>query len=117
MDDAARLGVAFVNGAPYGGGILAKGPQAQPKYAYRAADNTVLAAVTAMQEACIRYEVPLRAAALRFSARDARVTATIAGVSDPSRIDDLRGLLDLSIPDDLWAELDGLAIPPERWLQ
>ena len=34
MDDAVRRGVAFVNAAPYGGGILAQGPGAQPRYAY-----------------------------------------------------------------------------------
>ena len=37
MDDAAARQVAFVNGAPYGGGILAKGPEQQPKYAYQPA--------------------------------------------------------------------------------
>ena len=37
MDDAARRGVAFVNAAPYGGGMLAKGPGAQPRYAYERA--------------------------------------------------------------------------------
>ena len=41
MDDACQRGVAFVNGAPYGGGILAKGPDVQPKYAYRPASPDV----------------------------------------------------------------------------
>jgi D-threo-aldose 1-dehydrogenase len=43
MDDAARAGVAFLNGAPYGGGILVKGPDAQPRYAYRLASERVQA--------------------------------------------------------------------------
>jgi D-threo-aldose 1-dehydrogenase len=116
MDDAARLGAAFVNGAPYGGGILAKGPGAQPKYAYRGADDQVLEAVRSMQRSCARYDVPLRAAALQFSVRDPRVTATIAGVSEPARIADLTELLALDIPDELWAELEALAVPPDRWL-
>jgi D-threo-aldose 1-dehydrogenase len=116
MDDAAAAGVAFVNGAPYGGGILAKGPQVQPKYAYRAADERVLAAVSAMQQACARHEVPLRAAALQFSVRHPRVTATIVGVSEPARITDLSHLLALDIPGELWSELEGLAVPPELWL-
>lgn len=116
MDDAAAAGVAFVNGAPYGGGILAKGPQAQPKYAYRPADDQVLAAVSAMQQSCARHDVPLRAAALQFSVRDPRVTATIAGVSEPARIADLSRLLALDIPGELWSELEGLAVPPDLWL-
>ncbi len=116
MDDAAARQVAFVNGAPYGGGILAKGPEQQPKYAYQPAGAEVLAAVAAMQAACARHDVPLRAAALQFSVRDPRVTATIAGVSEPARIDDLSGLLSVSIPAGLWAELEALAVPPDLWL-
>src|SRR5579862_55559 len=65
MDDAARAGVAFLNGAPYGGGILVKGPDAQPKYAYRPASEQVAGAVRAMREACTPYGVPLAAAALQ----------------------------------------------------
>jgi D-threo-aldose 1-dehydrogenase len=41
MDDAARRGVAFVNAAPYGGGLLVKGAAAQPNYAYRPASAEV----------------------------------------------------------------------------
>jgi len=52
MDDACRRGVAFVNGAPYGGGMLARGPDIQPKYAYRPASQAIQDAVRAMQRAC-----------------------------------------------------------------
>ena len=44
------------------------------------------------------------------------MTATIAGVSEPARIDDLSGLLSVSIPAGLWAELEALAVPPDLWL-
>src|SRR5260370_16694084 len=59
MDDACQRGVAFVNGAPYGGGMLAKGPDVQPKYAYRLAGQAVRAAARAMRPARLAYGAPL----------------------------------------------------------
>lgn len=116
MDDAAQRGVAFVNGAPYGGGILAKGPDAQPKYAYQPASEAVRSAVGAMREACAARGVPLAAAALQFSWRDPRVASTVAGVSEPSRIEEIAALMAVPVPGELWAELDALAPAPECWL-
>jgi len=105
MDDAVRRGVAFVNAAPYGGGILAQGPDAQPRYAYEQAGPVVRDAVRAMQRACAAHGVPLAAAALQFSAGDPRVTSTVVGVSAPSRIAETARLLTQPVPEELWAEL------------
>jgi D-threo-aldose 1-dehydrogenase len=116
MDDARQRGVAFVNGAPYGGGILAKGPGVQPRYAYRPAGQAVLGAVRAMQRACAAHGVPLAAAALKFSLRDPRVASTVVGVSEPSRIGEITALMSEQIPDDLWTELDSLSVAPQFWL-
>jgi D-threo-aldose 1-dehydrogenase len=116
MDDAFERGVAFVNGAPYGGGILAKGPDVQPKYAYRTASDEVAGAVRAMEGACATRGVSLRAAALQFSLRDPRVTATVVGVSEPARIDEVTALMSAPIPDELWADLDALTVPSASWL-
>ncbi|MBV9446392.1 MAG: aldo/keto reductase [Streptosporangiaceae bacterium] len=116
MDDACQRGVAFVNGAPYGGGILAKGPGAQPKYAYRPAAAPIMDAVRAMQRACAAHGVSLAAAALQFSLRDPRVASTVVGVSVPSRIGEITALMTEQIPAGLWAELDSLAVAPELWL-
>jgi D-threo-aldose 1-dehydrogenase len=116
MDDACHRGVAFVNGAAYGGGILAKGPDVQPKYAYRQASPDVVNAVRAMQRACAAHRVSLAAAALQFSLRDPRVTSTVAGVSEAVRIDQLTELMSEPVPDELWAELNSLAVAAESWL-
>ncbi len=116
MDDACQRGVAFVNGAPYGGGMLAKGPDVQPKYAYRPAGEAVQGAVRAMQRACAAHGVSLAAAALQFSLRDPRVTATVVGVSEPARIEEITALMSEQIPAGLWAELDSLSVGPEFWL-
>src|SRR5918912_374838 len=81
LDDAAARGMAFVNGAPYGGGMLVKGPDAQPRYAYGETPEFVRTAVKSMHQACESFGVSLAAAALQFSLRESRVTSTIVGVS------------------------------------
>ena len=114
MDDARRRGVAFVNAAPYGGGILAQGPGAQPRYAYESAGEAICDAVRAMRRACAARDVPLAAAALQFSVREPRVASTVVGVSEPARIEETARLMAQQVPDELWAELDSLAIAPEH---
>jgi D-threo-aldose 1-dehydrogenase len=116
MDQCADLGLAFVNAAPYGGGILVKGPAANPRYAYQTAPAPIREAAAAMQQACADHGVPLAAAALQFSVRDPRVTSTVVGVSEPARVKELETLLAVPVPDGLWAELDALAPGPEHWL-
>ena len=116
MDDARERGVAFVNGAPYGGGMLARGPGVQPRYAYRPASEALAAAVRAMERACQAHGVSMTAAALQFSLREPRVTSTVVGVSQPTRIEEITALMSEKIPGELWAELDSLAPGPESWL-
>jgi D-threo-aldose 1-dehydrogenase len=113
MEDARRRGVGFINAAPYGGGILAQGPDAQPRYAYEPAGAAIRDAVRAMQAACAVHDVPLGAAALQFSTRDPRVASTVVGVSAPARIAETERLMARHVPDELWAELELLTPPPE----
>jgi D-threo-aldose 1-dehydrogenase len=116
LDDACHRGVAFVNGAPYGGGILAKGPDIQPRYACHTASDRVTNAVRAMQLACAAHGVPLAAAALQFSLREPRITSTVVGVSEAARIDQVTNLMSEPVPDELWAELDSLGVAAGSWL-
>lgn len=103
--DASERGIAFVNAAPYGGGMLVKGPEAQPKYRYELAGDGILARVREMQQTCQAYDVPLAAAALQFSLRDPRVTSTIVGISKPERVSETMRLAEWPIPDELWEKL------------
>ena len=116
LDDARDAGVAVVNGAPFGGGILAKGPDAHPMYAYRPAPEAVIEAIRAMEAACRDANVPLAAAALQFSMREPRIASTIVGFSNPERVEPTLDLTGWEIPDELWATLDALAPGPEMWL-
>lgn len=113
---ARSRGVGVVNAAPYGGGMLAKGPTVQAKYAYGEQDAAFRESAVAMSAACDRAGVPLAAAALQFSLRSDLVDSTVVGVSSPERIRQTVELAGIAIPDELWAELDGLAPPESLWL-
>jgi D-threo-aldose 1-dehydrogenase len=117
LDDCAQAGVALVNAAPFGGGMLVKGPQAQPNYAYRRADAAVHERVAMIDGICRGYGVPLAAAALQFSMRDPRVASTIVGITRPERLEHMIELAAHPIPDELWDSLLPLAAPEEAWLR
>ena len=100
--------VAALNAAPYGSGILAKGPSAYPRYMYNQAPASHIQRAFSIESVCLRYDVPLAAAALQFSLRDPRITSTIVGVSRPERLAETLVLAELPIPDELWREIDSL---------
>ena len=108
LDVAADRGVALLNAAPYGSGILAKGPDAYARYAYREAPQGMVEKVRKMQEACREFGVPLAAAALRFSLNEPRVVSTIVGISRPQRVGQTLDLAAHQIPGELWERLNSL---------
>ena len=109
LDLAAEHGVAALNAAPYGSGILAKGPDTYARYEYREASQELVERVRAMENTCREFGVPLAAAALQFSLRDPRVSSTIVGITRPERVGQTLELAAHPIPDELWVELDSLA--------
>jgi D-threo-aldose 1-dehydrogenase len=120
LDAAAKRGLAVLNAAPYGSGILAKGPDTYARYAYQDAPEQMVERARRLQEICRRYDVPLAAAALHFSLRDPRITSTIIGISKPERIQQTLELYAQQIPDELWPELDAVGFESEdpeanRW--
>ena len=111
LDIAAERGVAALNAAPYGSGILAKGPDSYARYEYREAPREMVDRVREMERACREVGVPLAAAALQFSLRDPRVVSTIVGMSRPERVGQTLELATHPIPDELWVRMDSLATP------
>jgi D-threo-aldose 1-dehydrogenase len=103
-DLCERHGVAAVNAAPYGSGILAKGPEAYPRYEYGPASERDIEKAKRMQDICGQYNVPLAAAALQFSLRDQRIASTIVGITRPERVQQTVELAQHPIPEELWAE-------------
>jgi D-threo-aldose 1-dehydrogenase len=114
IEDARRRNVGFVNAAPFGGGMLVKGPDLQPKYCYAPASQATISRVREMERLCKAHRVPLAAAALQYPLRDERIVSTIVGMSEPSRIAQTVDLANWPIPDDLWADLKKLAAEGKR---
>jgi D-threo-aldose 1-dehydrogenase len=116
IEEAAAAGVGVVNGAPYGGGILARGPAHTSFYGYRQASDEALRRIGRMQELCVAAGIPLRAAALHASLRNPAITSTIVGTATISHVQELVALVNTAIPGELWDELDALAAPRDEWL-
>lgn len=108
LELARDLGVAVFNAAPYGSGILAKGPDAYARYEYREASEEILAKARKAQSACREFGVPLPAAALQFSLKDERIASTVVGMSRPGRVEQTLELARHPVPDELWEDLDSL---------
>lgn len=106
VERCAEMGVGFLNAAPYGGGMLAKGAVASPRYAYGAPSDLIQWKVGQMSRLCEAENVPLAAAALQFSMRDDRVGSTVIGVSRPERIRQTVELANYPIPNGLMERLD-----------
>ena len=109
LEAATRLGVAVLNAAPYGGGLLARGPAAFPRYSYHDATPEILDRAQRLEAICARYDVALPAAALQFSLRESRIASTVVGLSRPERVDQTIELARAAIPAACWDEL--LAVP------
>jgi D-threo-aldose 1-dehydrogenase len=102
---AAERGLAVLNAAPYGSGLLAKGADSYPRYAYSPASAKLVERTRLIEAICARYGVPLAAAALQFSLHDPRLAATIVGLSRPERVAETATLASQPIPAACWAEL------------
>jgi D-threo-aldose 1-dehydrogenase len=123
IDAACQRGMAVLNAAPYGSGMLAKGTVAYPRYAYQPASEPMVVATRQYEEICGRYGVPLAAVALQFSTNDSRITSTIVGMSHPKRLQQTIDLMLTEIPAACLEEIEAVPIPepedPEknRWNQ
>ncbi len=103
FDLATERGIVILNAAPYMGGVLAKGSDAYPRITYMPASEQKLGPVRQIEQICRQFGVPLGAAALQFSQRDPRVSATICGASRPERIEQTIAWFEHPIPDEFWS--------------
>jgi D-threo-aldose 1-dehydrogenase len=120
LERCAARGVAVVNAAPYGSGLLAKGPDSSARYVYQDVPARIIDRTRRLAAVCAEHDVPLAAAALQFSMRDPRVTSTVTGMTRPERVEQTLALAARPIPDALWPELDAIGFDmddPEasRW--
>jgi D-threo-aldose 1-dehydrogenase len=112
IDAASQRGVAILNAAPYGSGLLAKGPDAYPRYAYTDAPAELVERARSIAAICQSFGVPLAAAALQFSLHNERITSTIVGMTRPERVRETLALADHPIPAELWSRLEQYVGPP-----
>lgn len=115
FDQATAAGIGVINAAIYGGGILAN-PHGSTTYGYSAASRTVLQAVRAMDAVCARNGTDLATAALQFSLKDPRISATVVGFTKAARIDKLITAATTNLPEQVWEELNALVPSEEHWL-
>ena len=100
-------GVAVVAASVFHGGILAD-PVNNPKFWYEPASGEVVGRAVAMADACSRYGIPLRAAALQFPLRHRAVASVLVGARSAAEVDDDVAAFGWDIPPDLWSDLDAL---------
>jgi D-threo-aldose 1-dehydrogenase len=94
-----------LNAAPYGSGMLAKGPDAYARYAYQSASPEMIDVTRKIHAICEKHGVAMAAAALQFSMLDPNVDVTIVGMSKPERVQQTIELATIEIPEAVWAEL------------
>ena len=108
IDLACSRGMSVLNAAPYGSGVLAKGSTKGSTYVYQPVSETVLQPIRAFEAVCAQHEIPIGAAALQFSLRDARIASTICGITHPDRIAETQRWAQWPIADSVWEELSAL---------
>ena len=89
--------------------MLAKGVGTYDSYAYKPMNGQTRRRAEALTSLCADSGIPLGAAALQFSLRDARITSTVVGVTKPQRIQQTLEWASWPIPDQMWAEIEANA--------
>ncbi|MCB0060909.1 MAG: aldo/keto reductase [Caldilineaceae bacterium] len=104
--------VSVIIGAVFASGILATGAVPGAKYFYAPASEDILDKTERIETICKRYETPLPAAALQFLLAHPVVAAIIPGALAPEHVQQNIGLVQQSVPAELWADLkrDGLLV-------
>lgn len=101
MPAAHNAGVDIVVGGPYSSGILAGGDH----FEYQRAPAEIVAKVEKITDLTVKFDIPIKAAALQFSLAHPSVAAVIPGASRPARIAEDHAALAVEVPDDFWHEL------------
>lgn len=116
LERAREMGVATVNAAVLGGGILADMTGTRTTYGYRPASPAKLTAIEAMRDVCRRWGTDLATAAIRFSTRDTRFATTIIGISKVARVESTIRAATADLPEEFWQELEDLVPSRDDWL-
>jgi D-threo-aldose 1-dehydrogenase len=117
IERAIGQGIAVVNAAIYGGGILARRSDGGSlNYGYRPAHADTLRAIADMRELSRRHGTDLATAALQFSLRDDRIAATIVGFSKKERLGQIMRSAAAPLPELFWQDMTQLVPGHHAWL-
>jgi D-threo-aldose 1-dehydrogenase len=116
IEDASQAGIAVLNAAIYGGGILARPRGDTTSYGYRPSTPATLEAIDRMTALCGQFETDVATAALQWSLRDNRIASTVVGFSKPERIASIMRAAQTELPEPFWSELEELVPPRDNWL-
>jgi D-threo-aldose 1-dehydrogenase len=109
-------GMAVVNAAIYGGGILADPTGGNTRYGYREATPDTLAAIRSMTELAREFGTDLPTVALQASLRDPKISSTVVGFSKPSRVEGIVQAASRQLPPEFWDTLETFVPTQENWL-
>ena len=104
LPEVERQGASIIAGGVFNSGLLVD-PKPGATYNYAPAPAEILEQAQALQAACNRHDVPLRAAALQFPLSHDAITTIIVGVQRPEEVDDNLEMLQRDIPAELWDDL------------
>jgi D-threo-aldose 1-dehydrogenase len=106
---ARSLGMTVFNAAPFGGGTLANG---SASYGYHTPPADFAAHLDRVRALAVEHDVPLAAAALRFSLDSDLVDTTVVGISSLERLSALDELLETPVPGEFFTAVEALGPPP-----
>ena len=104
----AERGASVVVGGVFNSGVLAD-PRPGARFDYAPASPATIARARALSDACERRGVPLKAAALQFPLRHPAVACVLTGARSEGELSESLAMLDVEVPEALWAELDAIA--------
>ncbi|MEU8918575.1 aldo/keto reductase [Streptomyces nigrescens] len=100
----ARRGTSVVVGGVYNSGLLAD-PSPGAPYNYAPAPAPLLYRARQLAACCAEFNIPLKAAALRFPFGHRAVAAAVVGAATPEEMVENARLFSHEIPDELWHTL------------
>jgi D-threo-aldose 1-dehydrogenase len=105
--------VSVVVGGVFNSGLL-DDPRPGARFDYAPATPEAISRAQALAAACERHGVSLKAAAMQFPFRHPAVACVLSGARSVAELTENLALLDVEIPEALWAELDAIAGGTDR---
>ena len=110
LDECEKRDVSVIIGAPLNGGFICSNMDKNTILSYQPEkdrnDPTILPKGNKIKNICNSYNVPIKSAAIQFPFRHPAVASIIPGASTSEELQDNISLFDITIPKDLWAELE-----------